>query len=49
MKWGILLFGFVTIQPLINEISVAIATAIVSFFFISFNDLKKILAYPWKV
>tara|TARA_R100000278_G_scaffold121339_1_gene105033 strand:- start:3742 stop:3909 length:168 start_codon:yes stop_codon:yes gene_type:complete len=49
MKWGILLFGFVVIQPLINKISVVVATAIVSFFFISFNDLEKILAYLRKI
>tara|TARA_R100001082_G_scaffold60922_1_gene33915 strand:- start:1905 stop:2060 length:156 start_codon:yes stop_codon:yes gene_type:complete len=45
MKWGILLFGgLVTIQPLIDKISVAITTAIVSFFFISLNNLEKVLA-----
>ena len=50
MKWGILLFGgLVTIQPLIDKISVATATAIVSFFFISLNNLEKVLANPWKV
>jgi hypothetical protein len=50
MKWGILLFGgLVTIQPLIDKISVATATTIVSFFFISLNNLEKVLANPWKV
>jgi hypothetical protein len=50
IKWGILLFGgFIVRQPLINEISVALTTTTISFFFISLYDFEKILADPRKV
>tara|TARA_B100001057_G_scaffold400795_1_gene412119 strand:- start:2634 stop:2834 length:201 start_codon:yes stop_codon:yes gene_type:complete len=49
-KWGILLCGgLIVLQPLIDKINVAITAAIVSFFFISLNNLEEVLADLRKV